>query len=154
MKHSFAPCPGLLRYSRASGSVVEACVSFDGNHANETKERSFFNILLGPNASGIVDFELPPGSEVFGAEAYVFGAGRIHADDTTVKVLAKLKTIAGRIWIYVRDGRPFATVVRTTFDGQRPFDGQVYAALVAVAAGPAGLSKTITFETKALALRI
>jgi hypothetical protein len=27
-------------------------------------------------------------------------------------------------------------------------------ALVAVAAGPAGLSKTITFETKALALRI
>jgi len=44
-----------------------------------------------------VDFELPPGSEVFGAEAYVFGAGRIHADDTTVKVLAKLKTTTGRI---------------------------------------------------------
>jgi hypothetical protein len=63
-----------------------------------------------------VDFELPPGSEVFGAEAYVFGAGRIHADDTTVEVLAKLKTITGRIWTYVRGDRPFATVVRTTFD--------------------------------------
>ena len=48
--------------------------------------------------------------------AHVFGAGRIHADDTTVKVLAKLKTITGRIWTYVRDDLPFATVVRTTFD--------------------------------------
>ena len=48
--------------------------------------------------------------------AHVFGAGRIHADDTTVKVLAKLKTVTGRIWTYVRDDRPFATVVRTTFD--------------------------------------
>ena len=63
-----------------------------------------------------MDFELPPGSEVFGAEAYVFGAGRIHADDTTVKVLAKLKTITGRIWTYVRDDLPFATVFHTTFD--------------------------------------
>ena len=63
-----------------------------------------------------MDFELPPGSEVFGAEACVFGAGRIHADDTTVEVLAKLKTITGRIWTYVRGDRPFATVVRTIFD--------------------------------------
>ena len=50
------------------------------------------------------------------SRAHVFGAGRIHADDTIVKVLAKLKTITGRIWIYVRDDRPFATVVRITFD--------------------------------------
>jgi hypothetical protein len=48
--------------------------------------------------------------------AHVFGAERIHADDTTVKVLAKLKTTTGRIWTYVRDDRPFATVVRTIFD--------------------------------------
>jgi transposase len=38
----------------------------------------------------------------------VFGAGRIHGDDTTVPVLAKGKTITGRIWTYVRDDRPFA----------------------------------------------
>ena len=43
-------------------------------------------------------------------------------------------------------------VSERTADG--PFDGQVYDALVAVAAGPASLSKTITFETKTLALRI
>jgi transposase len=34
-------------------------------------------------------------------------AERIHADDTIVPVLAKLKTITGRLWVYVRDDRPF-----------------------------------------------
>jgi transposase len=38
---------------------------------------------------------------------YVFSAERIHADDTTVPVLAKMKTVTGRIWTYVRDDRPF-----------------------------------------------
>src|SRR6202007_1019907 len=31
----------------------------------------------------------------------------LHADDTTVPVLAKGKTDTGRCWIYVRDDRPF-----------------------------------------------
>jgi hypothetical protein len=35
-------------------------------------------------------------------------AKRIHADDTTVPVLAKGKTRTGRLWTYVRDDRPFA----------------------------------------------
>jgi transposase len=39
--------------------------------------------------------------------SYVLTAERIHADDTTVPVLAKLKTVTGRIWTYVRDDRPF-----------------------------------------------
>jgi transposase len=39
--------------------------------------------------------------------AHVFAAERIHADDTTVPVLAKGKTRTGRIWTYVRDDRPF-----------------------------------------------
>jgi hypothetical protein len=34
-------------------------------------------------------------------------AERLHGDDTTVPVLAKGKTATGRIWIYVRDDRPF-----------------------------------------------
>jgi transposase len=38
---------------------------------------------------------------------HVFAAGRIHADDTTVPVLAKDKTRTGRLWTYVRDDRPF-----------------------------------------------
>lgn len=40
--------------------------------------------------------------------AHVFAAERIHADDTTVPVLAKDKTRTGRLWTYVRDDRPFA----------------------------------------------
>ena len=40
--------------------------------------------------------------------AHVFAAERIHADDTTVPVLAKEKTRIGRLWAYVRDDRPFA----------------------------------------------
>ena len=39
---------------------------------------------------------------------HVFAAERIHADDTTVPVLAKGKTRTGRLWTYVRDNRPFA----------------------------------------------
>src|SRR5205814_2939770 len=39
--------------------------------------------------------------------SHVFAAERIHADDTTVPVLAKGKTRTGRLWAYVRDDRPF-----------------------------------------------
>src|SRR6202140_1981537 len=40
-------------------------------------------------------------------EGHVLGAGRLHGDDTTVPVLAKGKTDTGRLWVYVRDDRPF-----------------------------------------------
>ena len=39
---------------------------------------------------------------------HVFRASRLHADDTTVPVLATGKTRTGRLWVYVRDDRPFA----------------------------------------------
>lgn len=39
--------------------------------------------------------------------AHVFAAERIHADDTTVPVLAAGKTRTGRLWTYVRDDQPF-----------------------------------------------
>ena len=35
--------------------------------------------------------------------AHVLGAERLHGDDTTVPVLARKKTVTGRIWTYVRD---------------------------------------------------
>ena len=38
---------------------------------------------------------------------HVFAAERIHADDTTVPVLAKGKTRTGRLWVYVHDDAPF-----------------------------------------------
>ncbi|HYG91098.1 MAG TPA: IS66 family transposase [Azospirillum sp.] len=40
-------------------------------------------------------------------EAHVMAAGRLHGDDTPVPVLAKGKTDTGRVWVYVRDDRPF-----------------------------------------------
>ncbi len=40
-------------------------------------------------------------------ESHVMAAERLHADDTTVPVLAEGKTDTGRCWIYLRDDRPF-----------------------------------------------
>src|SRR3954465_3438393 len=39
---------------------------------------------------------------------HVLAAERLHGDDTTVPVLAKDKTVIGRVWAYVGDDRPFA----------------------------------------------
>jgi transposase len=40
--------------------------------------------------------------------AHVLAAERLHGDDTPVPVLAKGRTDTGRLWVYVRDDRPFA----------------------------------------------
>jgi transposase len=40
-------------------------------------------------------------------DAHVLAAARLHGDDTTVPVLARSKTITGRLWTYVRDDLPF-----------------------------------------------
>ena len=40
-------------------------------------------------------------------ERHVLAAERLHGDDTTVPILAKGKTETGRVWVYVRDDRPF-----------------------------------------------
>ena len=41
-------------------------------------------------------------------EAHVLAAERLHGDDTTVPVMAKGKTDTARLWVYLRDDRPFA----------------------------------------------
>jgi transposase len=38
---------------------------------------------------------------------HALAAARLHGDDTTVPVLAKGRTITGRLWAYVRDDQPF-----------------------------------------------
>src|SRR2546430_13686349 len=43
---------------------------------------------------------------------HVLAADRIHGDDTTVPVLAKNKTVTGRLWTYVRDDRRAAAAIR------------------------------------------
>ena len=40
-------------------------------------------------------------------ERHVLAADRLHGDDTTVPILAKGQTETGRVWVYVRDDRPF-----------------------------------------------
>ena len=40
-------------------------------------------------------------------EKHVLASERIHADDTTVPVLARGKCTTGRLWAYVRDDQPF-----------------------------------------------
>ena len=40
--------------------------------------------------------------------AHVLGAERLHADDTTVPLLAKGGTQTARLWTYLRDDRPYA----------------------------------------------
>jgi Transposase and inactivated derivatives len=40
-------------------------------------------------------------------EKHVLAAERIHADDTTVPVLARGECTTGRLWAYVRDDQPF-----------------------------------------------
>lgn len=40
-------------------------------------------------------------------QAHVMAAERLHGDDTTVPVLARNKTDIARLWVYVRDDRPF-----------------------------------------------
>ena len=41
------------------------------------------------------------------ADRDVLAAERLHGDDTTVPILAKGQTMTGRVWVYVRDDRPF-----------------------------------------------
>ena len=59
-------------------------------------------------------------------EAHVMAAARLHGDDTTVPVLAKGKTDTGRIWVYVRDDRPFGadTAPATVFYYSRDRGGE------------------------------
>lgn len=40
-------------------------------------------------------------------EAHTLAAERLHGDDTTVPIMAKGKTLTGRLWDYVRDDQPF-----------------------------------------------
>ncbi|BAH99579.1 transposase [Acetobacter pasteurianus IFO 3283-22] len=64
---------------------------------------------------------------------HVLAAGRLHADDTTVPVLAKGRTRTGRLWNYVRDDHPFggtappAVWFRYSRDrkGEHPVDAEI-----------------------------
>jgi transposase len=53
---------------------------------------------------------IPTDPIVEGIRRHVFSAEKIHGDDTTVPVLSPGlgRTKTGRLWVYVRDDRPFS----------------------------------------------
>src|SRR5712672_309031 len=77
------------------------------NRQSEQYEREGIELSLSTMADhvGACAAVLMPLYELI--KAHVFAAAGIHGDDTTVPVLAKIKTRTGRIWTYVRDDRPF-----------------------------------------------
>jgi transposase len=44
--------------------------------------------------------------------AHVFAGDRVHGDETPVPVLARHQTRKSRLWVYVRDDKPFAGLLR------------------------------------------
>jgi transposase len=66
---------------------------------------------------GICTAVLQPLHELI--QAHVLAGERLHGDDTTIPILAKGHTTTGRIWVYVRDDRPF--------DGRAPPAALYYA---------------------------
>jgi transposase len=77
------------------------------NRQSEQYEREGIDLSLSTMADhvGACTAALMPLYELI--KAHVFAAERLHGDDTTVPVLAKIKTRTGRLWTYVRDDRPF-----------------------------------------------
>jgi transposase len=77
------------------------------NRQSTTYEREGIDLDVSTLADwvGAAAATLMPLNDVI--RTHVFAAERIHADDTTVPVLAKGKTRIGRLWTYVRDDRPF-----------------------------------------------
>lgn len=77
------------------------------NRQSEQYAREGINLSVSTMADhvGACTAALMPLHELI--KAHVFAAERIHGDDTTVPVLAKMKCRTGRLWTYVRDDQPF-----------------------------------------------
>ncbi len=78
------------------------------NRQSETYAREGVELSVSTLADwvGACTAALAPLTELI--RAHVMAAERLHGDDTTVPVLARGRTITGRLWTYVRDDRPFA----------------------------------------------
>ena len=78
------------------------------NRQSETYAREGIELDVSTLADwvGACTASLAPLIELIGR--HVLAGERLHGDDTTVPVLAKDKTVIGRVWAYVRDDRPFA----------------------------------------------
>lgn len=77
------------------------------NRQSDTYAREGINLDVSTLADwvGACTATLQPLTELI--RQHVLAAERLHGDDTTVPVLAKKRTVTGRLWTYVRDNRPF-----------------------------------------------
>jgi len=104
------PCDrqGLRRAEPADDDLVDKYADHQPlNRQSEQLAREGIELSVSTMADhvGACAAALLPLAELI--KAHVFAAARIHGDDTTVPVLAKVKTKTGRLWTYVRDDRPF-----------------------------------------------
>ena len=109
-----APAPFHVIARGWAGPGLLAMIMFEkfGQHQplNRQAERYALEgvpipLLTMADAVGSVCVALDPIRRLL--ETYVMAAERLHADDTTVPVLAVGKTDTGRCWIYLRDDKPF-----------------------------------------------
>jgi len=107
-----APFHPIARGRAGAGLLAMILYGKFGNHLPLNRQsESFVREGIDLDVSTLADWvgactaTLAPLVELI--RSHVFGAARIHGDDTTVPVLAKIKTRTGRLWTYVRDDRPF-----------------------------------------------
>src|SRR3954468_459249 len=113
-KISQAPAPFHVIARGWAGASLLAMIVFEkfGQHQPLNRQAERYTLEGVPialstmaDAVGSVGAALDPLLRL--VEAHVMAAERLHADDTTVPVLASAKTDTGRCWIYVRDDRSF-----------------------------------------------
>ena len=111
---SQAPAPFHVIPRAWAGPSLLAMIVFEkfGQHQPLNRQAERYALEGAPialstmaDAVGAVSTALDPLRRL--VEAHVMAAERLHGDDTTVPVLAKGKTDTGRLWIYVRDDKPF-----------------------------------------------
>jgi transposase len=112
---SQAPAPFHATPRGFIGPQLLATILFDkfGMHIPLNRQSSRFKcegidmpVTTLADQVGHGTFALAPIFELI--EKHVFAAERLHGDDTTIRILAKGKCTTGRIWVYVRDDKPFA----------------------------------------------
>jgi transposase len=113
-KISQAPAPFHVIARGWAGASLLAMIVFEkfGQHQPLNRQAERYALEGVPialstmaDAVGSVCSSLDPVRRLI--EAHVMAAERLHADDTTVPVLAEGKTDTGRCWIYLRDDKPF-----------------------------------------------
>jgi transposase len=113
-KISQAPAPFHVIARGWAGASLLAMIVFEkfGQHQPLNRQAERYALEGVPialstmaDAVGSVCSSLDPVRRLI--EAHVMAAERLHADDTTVPVLAAGKTDTGRCWIYLRDDKPF-----------------------------------------------